>query len=183
MKKFTLILLIALLSFTNLFAENTVQDKNTSPEDIISFSLYGGVSFEAKPSIDLSIKIYCFPNMFILIQRGMIPASSTSLKISPSVMIPQSAVGLGGYIKPIKNYKMSLYGYGAIGLALMGLHGGHIKHDIYINTALYCLLRGCVGIDFPIVSDFVHLSIQNCFDYLIHLGFTNHINAGVTIKF
>ena len=43
------------------------------------------------------------------------------------------------------------------------------------------MLRACAGIDFPISQNFT-MSVQDCFDYLFNLGFTDSINAGITIK-
>lgn len=161
--------------------ESSEINKPNSNRDYLNFSLLGGISLQMKPMIDLNIKILLNPYIFIVLQGGVTPVSSESLRISSMPMLPEGTIGFGGCIKPIKAYKMNIFGYAAAGFAYAKLSGGYIKDGKYTDFSFYQMLRACIGLDFPINSWFA-ISVQDCFDYLINLDFSNSVSAGLTLK-
>lgn len=165
---------------TNI-SNNKADSKNLLNRDYINFSILGGVSLNAIPVVDLNLKLLINKYMFIVIQGGTTAVNNVSQKISSKSMLSERTIGFGGYVKPIKAYKMNIFGYVSGGLVHNELKGGYIKNGIYTDSSFYFMLRACAGIDFPISQNFT-MSVQDCFDYLFNLGFTDSINAGITIK-
>lgn len=147
-----------------------------------NISLLGGLSLQAKPIIDCNIKFYCLPNMFIVLQGGGTTIDKISKKITSAMMIPEGSLGIGACIHPFKSYKLNLFGYGSIGFSFIKLDGGYVNNGKYEDYVFYPMFRACVGIDFPITKTMC-VSLQDCFDYLVNLGFNDHISAGITLKF
>lgn len=162
--------------------ETSESNKPNSTRDYLNFSLMGGISLQMKPMIDLNIKILLNPYIFIVLQGGATAVNSETLRISSMSMLPEGTIGFGGCIKPIKAYKMNIFGYVSAGFAYSKLNGGYIKDGKYTDYSFYPMLRGCIGLDFPINSWFA-ISVQDCFDYLINLGFSDSVSAGFTLKF
>lgn len=162
--------------------ETSESNKPNSTRDYLNFSLMGGISLQMKPMIDLNIKILLNPYIFIVLQGGATAVNSETLRISSMSMLPEGTIGFGGCIKPIKAYKMNIFGYASAGFAYSKLNGGYIKDGKYTDYSFYPMLRGCIGLDFPINSWFA-ISVQDCFDYLINLGFSDSVSAGFTLKF
>ena len=161
---------------------NVSEKKDNEPErDFINISILGGTSLQLKPIIDLNLKILINKYMYVVIQGGGTPVNSASSKILSNSIIPQGTIGFGGCIRPIKTYKMNIFGYASAGLASGTIKGGYIKDGKYTDTSLYPMIRACAGIDFPI-SNYFAISAQNCFDYLFNIGFTDSISAGITLK-
>ena len=161
--------------------ETLESNKTNSNGDCINLSLLGGISLQMKPMIDLNIKILLNPYIFIVLQGCATPVNSESLRISSMSMLPEGTIGFGGCIKPITAYEMNIFGYAAVGFAYSKLNGGYIKDGKYTDYSFYPMLRGCIGLDFPINSWFA-ISVQDCFDYLINLGFSDSVSAGLTLK-
>ena len=166
----------------NQKTESPENNKANINRDYLNFSLLGGMSLNMKPMMDLSIKIFLNSYIFIVLQGGATPVNSASLKISSMPMLPEGTIGFGGCVKPIKAYRMNIFGYASAGFAYSKLNGGYIKDGKYTDYSFYPMLRGCMGLDFPINSWF-SISVQDCFDYLINLGFTDSVCAGLTLKF
>ena len=160
----------------------TTTEKKKTKNNITSLSLMGGISLQLKPILDLNLKFYLNKYTFVVLQIGGTPVNTSGEKFISFPLIPQGTIGFGGCITPIESYKMNIFGYAAAGIAYSKLKGGYIKDGIYTDSSLYFMLRACAGIDFPI-SEYFSIGIQDCFDYLINLGFTDSISAGVTFKF
>ncbi len=157
-------------------------EENKPEHDITSLSLMGGISLQLKPIIDLKLRIFLSKYTFVVLQVGGTPVNTEGEKFISFPLIPQGTIGFGGCITPIEAYKMNIFGYASAGIAYSKLKGGYIKDGIYTDSSLYFMLRACAGIDFPI-TEYFSISIQDCFDYLINLGFTDSISAGITLKF
>lgn len=157
-------------------------NEQKAQREIINLSLLGGLSLQAKPIIDCNIKIYCLTNMFIVLQGGGTAIDKISNKITSAIMITESSLGIGVSIQPFESYKLNLFGYGSIGFSFLKLNGGYVKDGKYKDSVFYPMFRACVGIDFPITKSMC-VSLQDCFDYLVDLGFNDHISAGLTLKF
>ena len=97
-------------------------------------------------------------------------------------MMPEFTAGIGLNIKPFKAYQMNIFGYVSAGFSYLDLNCGWINNGKYETKSFYPMVRGCVGIDFPITKTMC-VSLQDCFDYLVNLGFNDHISAGITLKF
>ena len=156
-------------------------ETTTIRRDYINLSILGGISFSKTPILDLNLKFLISNHIFIVLQGGATPANNACEKISSMNMLPEGTIGIGGYIKPIKTYQMNIFGYASAGFAKIELKGGYIRDGKYTDSSFYPMLRGCIGFDFPI-NNWCAISIQNCFDYLFNLGFTDSVSAGLTIQ-
>lgn len=156
-------------------------ETTTIRRDYINLSILGGISFSKTPILDLNLKFLISNHIFIVLQGGATPANNACEKISSMNMLPEGTIGIGGYIKPIKAYQINIFGYASAGVANIELKGGYIRNGTYTTSSFYSMLRGCVGLDFPINNWFA-ISFQDCFDYLFNLGFTNSLSTGLTIK-
>ena len=160
----------------------TESEESKPKYENINLSLLGGISLQLKPIIDFNLKININKYTFIILQAGGSPVNTAVEKIISYPIMPQGTIGFGGCIKPIEIYKMNIFGYASTGIAYSKLNGGYIKDGNYSDSSLYFMFRACAGIDFPISDNFA-ISVQNCFDYLLNLGFTDSICTGITLKF
>ena len=127
------------------------------------------------------MKIWMFPHVFTIIQGGCTAVNSNAQKISSVSMMPEFTAGFGFNIKPFKAYQMNFFGYASAGFSYLNLDCGWIKDGKYETKSFYPMVSGCVGIDFP-VNSFLLISVQNCFDYEVNLGYTDHVSIGCTFR-
>ena len=162
--------------------EKTAQSTAKKKDDVINFSVLGGLSLQNyKPMIDINMKIWMFPHVFTIIQGGWTAVNSNAQKISSVSMMPEFTAGFGFNIKPFKAYQMNFFGYASAGFSYLDLDCGWIYDGKYETKSFYPMVRGCVGIDFP-VNSFLLISVQNCFDYEVNLGYTDHVSIGCTFR-
>ena len=162
--------------------EKAIQSTTRSKEDIINFSVLGGLSLQDfKPMVDVNMKIWILQHVFAVIQGGWTAVNTDTEKISSASMMPEFTAGIGLNIKPFKAYQMNIFGYVSAGFSYLDLNCGWINNGKYETKSFYPMVRGCVGIDFPINS-FLLISAQNCFDYEVNLGYTDNISIGCTIR-
>ena len=162
--------------------EKTAQSTAKKKDDVINFSVLGGLSLQNyKPIIDINMKIWMFQHVFTIIQGGWTAVNSNAQKISSVSMMPEFTAGFGFNIKPFKAYQLNFFGYASAGFSYLDLDCGWIYDGKYETKSFYPMVRGCVGIDFP-VNSFLLISVQNCFDYEVNLGYTDHVSIGCTFR-